>query len=95
MKGFKEHCRAGLRNHFVYRVYDVDDEVIYVGFTRKPETRWKAHRWQSRDMVAEAAYCRMAGPYDYPTARRIEALQIHQFQPYYNSYGTGYLEAPA
>lgn len=74
----------GLRNHFVYRFYNAAGEIIYVGCTRRPEQRWKEHQKDSRSMVAEAVACRMSGPYDYPSARRIERQQQYDYRPKYN-----------
>lgn len=67
-----ELIRPGLRNHFVYVLKSRAGAVLYVGCTRRPEARWAQHRAQRPDMVALVASARMLGPYDYPTARRIE-----------------------
>ena len=79
------------RNQFVYRVYNAAGEVIYVGRTSRPEHRWSVHRSAKRDMVHQTHACRMAGPYEYETARRIEAHLIHAHNPEFNVYGTGYV----
>lgn len=77
----------GLRNHFVYEVYDKSDTVIYIGCTRRPEARWRDHRADGTKtaMVKEAHRCRMYGPYDYPTARRIERAQQFDLRPKHNA----------
>lgn len=82
------------REHFVYRVYDAAGRVIYVGRTRRPDARWQVHRSQKRDMVHQAHSCRMAGPYKYETANRIEAHLIHVHSPAFNTYGRGYVNCP-
>jgi predicted GIY-YIG superfamily endonuclease len=76
----------GFRNHFVYWVYDDQGAVIYVGCTRNPKGRWQNHKYAKLEMVAEAYYCRMAGPYDFRTARRIEKEQRHKHNPRHDGY---------
>jgi predicted GIY-YIG superfamily endonuclease len=78
-----EQLDPALRNHFVYWFYDADGECIYVGCTRHPEKRWRQHRQNSRRIVAETARCRMAGPYSYFMARRIERAQQFDLRPKY------------
>lgn len=77
----------GLRNHFVYHVLNRRGEVIYIGCTRRPERRWKDHRrdlWR-QDMVSEACRFKMFGPYDFPTARRIERAHTFDLKPKHNA----------
>lgn len=76
-----ERIAPGLRNHFVYWLYDADDTVLYIGCTRRPEQRWIEHKSGSRRLGALVARKRMAGPYDYPTARRIEREQQQLLKP--------------
>lgn len=76
----------GLRNHFVYHVYNASGEVIYIGCTRRPEMRWREHKQDCtrRKMVAEAHRFKMFGPYDYATARRIERERQFDLRPKHN-----------
>jgi len=74
----------GLRNHFVYLLADESGEVIYVGCTRNPEQRWRDHRTTKR-WSSEVASKRMVGPYDYPTARRIERELQDLHRPRYDA----------
>lgn len=79
-----ELIKPGLRNHFVYWVWDADGQLLYIGCTRRPEVRWKEHlAGSSRVWARRAARRRMAGPYDYPTARRIEREQQLALNPQY------------
>jgi predicted GIY-YIG superfamily endonuclease len=82
-----ELIAQGLRNHFVYQVFNKAGDVIYVGCTRRPEKRWKEHQADPtrRQMVREARRFRMFGPYDYPTARRIEREQQFDLRPKHNA----------
>lgn len=77
----------GLRNHFVYHIYDKDGDVIYVGCSRRPFKRWREHKQDGRmrGMVSEAARFKMFGPFDYPTARRIERERQYDLRPRYNT----------
>lgn len=76
----------GLRNHFVYHIVDKAGQVIYVGCTRRPEKRWSDHRQNPlrRDMIAAAKQFKMFGPYDFPTARRIEREHTFDLRPKFN-----------
>lgn len=78
---YPERTAPGLRNHFVYYLYDADGAVIYIGCTRNPEKRWREHGYQRPEMVAETVRCRMVGPYDFPTARRIEKREQYKHRP--------------
>lgn len=63
----------GTRDHFVYWLYGKGNTVLYIGCTRRPEARWREHCDGShRAMVKQVVRRKMAGPYDYETARRIE-----------------------
>lgn len=73
----------GLRNHFVYWMYDTEGACLYVGCTRRPTKRWREHCSNNKQLVAAVAHKRMAGPYDYPTARRIEREQQIKLKPVY------------
>lgn len=83
-----------MREHFVYKIWDRDERVIYVGHTMRPESRWKAHRVTVPDLYAKAVGCKMYGPHEKPTALRREAHLIHVFQPHFNQAHTGYLRCP-
>lgn len=81
-----ERIADGLRNHFVYWLYDAAGNVLYIGCTRRPEARWREHAQGSyRQMVSETSRRRMAGPYDYDyaTARRIERSEQIRLRPKY------------
>lgn len=76
-----ELIAPGLRNHFVYWLYNAAGDCLYVGCTRRPAERWREHRGSNKRMIAQVASKRMAGPYDYPTARRIEREQQIKLKP--------------
>lgn len=78
---YPERFQAGVRNHFVYFIYDERGEVIYIGCTRSPEKRWREHKSTRPQLAAEAAHCRMLGPYDFPTARQIEKREQYRHRP--------------
>lgn len=61
------------REHFVYRIYDGAGVLLYVGCTNHLERRWTEHRSTNRGMTAQARRLKVSGPYNYDTARRLEA----------------------
>jgi len=73
-----ERTADGLRNHFVYWMYDADGEVPC---TRRPEQRWREHQRDNKALVSLVARKTMSGPYDYATARRIERQQQDTLRP--------------
>lgn len=77
--------RLGIRENFVYWLFAKDDECLYVGVTRKPETRWAQHRATKPDMYPQIAYHRMAGPFDLETARKLEREQQEDLNPIYDA----------
>lgn len=75
------------REHFVYRTYDADGYLLYVGCTKRLDTRWAEHGLSTsptRHMVDRTARCRLQGPYAYEVARRLEAQAIEAEQPEFN-----------
>jgi hypothetical protein len=72
------------RNHFVYWLFDTEGTCLYVGCTTRPAQRWKAHCVNRKQMVAETATRRMAGPYTRNVARRIEREQQDLLSPKYD-----------
>jgi predicted GIY-YIG superfamily endonuclease len=73
-----------LRNHFVYWLFSAEGECLYVGCTRRPKQRWEQHRVTRKAMVAETATRRMAGPYTFAVAHRIEREQQDLLNPRYD-----------
>ncbi|UYL87797.1 G-I-Y Y-I-G endonuclease [Gordonia phage OneDirection] len=65
-----------VRNHFVYRYYDRDAHLLYIGCTIHPEARFKEHRSMRPGMCAATVYVKISGPYSYNKAREIEREQI-------------------
>jgi predicted GIY-YIG superfamily endonuclease len=71
------------RDHFVYRLFDVADELLYVGCTRRPTERWREHRTDRPYMTDQVKSVRMQGPYARTVARRIEREAIRNENPAY------------
>ncbi|QLF83853.1 G-I-Y Y-I-G endonuclease [Gordonia phage Moosehead] len=65
-----------VRNHFVYRYYDRDAHLLYIGCTVHPEARFKEHRNMRPGMCRAVALVKVSGPYSYTKAREIERAQI-------------------
>lgn len=72
-----------VRNHYVYRAFDKDGKLLYVGCTVRPETRWAEHRSASPWWTSKARSFRMQGPFCYRVARRIEREAIRTESPMY------------
>lgn len=80
------------RPHFVYRIYDADERLIYVGCTANVKKRIGAHRRAdggnraSRWVSACMARYEVAGPYaGREIALQIEAQSINEEQPLFNT----------
>ncbi|WP_152203598.1 GIY-YIG nuclease family protein [Georgenia thermotolerans] len=75
------HRDPSLREHYVYRFYDADGALLYIGCTVDPRMRWKEHKSFRREMTDRVAKVRMQGPYNYDTARAIEKQAIKDEHP--------------
>lgn len=72
-----------LREHFVYRAFDETD-LLYVGCSYTVEARMKAHR-STGDWYSQMVRLRLAGPYNFETARQLERDAIRTERPLFNS----------
>lgn len=70
-----------VRDHFVYRLYNANGELLYVGCTKRLKNRWQTHKAERPGMVAETVRCRLQGPYTYVKAREIERVAIRTEEP--------------
>lgn len=71
------------RKHFVYRVFDVNGDLLYVGCSNNPWRRWNEHRTDRPLMTSQAHRFKLAGPYSYHTARRLEREALTTENPRY------------
>lgn len=73
-----------LRKHFVYRAFDANGDLLYVGCSMDVEARLKAHRMGSWHHLMTSL--RVEGPYNYETARQIEweAIESRTQRPQFN-----------
>lgn len=76
------------REHFVYRVFDANGYLLYIGRTKSPRSRWGQHQRDRAAWMEFAASCRMVGPLDYLSAHRLERELIVRECPAYNKRGT-------
>lgn len=72
-----------LRDHFVYRFYDIEDQLLYIGCTKRPQQRWQEHRGSRRHMTDRVHRIRMVGPFTRTVAREIEAQALSSENPLY------------
>lgn len=71
------------REHFVYRCFDEHGRLIYVGCTMNPDRRRREHRTDRKEWLPLVRRTRMAGPYTYATARRLEREALRDEYPMY------------
>jgi hypothetical protein len=71
------------REHFVYRAFDADDALLYVGCSMRPSIRYHEHRGQSKWFPLATRFS-MQGPYNYDTARQLERDAIRTESPLWN-----------
>lgn len=71
------------REHFVYRAFDADGALLYVGCSMRPNLRAQEHRGQSKWFHLATAF-KMSGPYNYETGRRLERDAIRTESPLFN-----------
>lgn len=83
------------RQYFVYWIFDSEGRILYIGCTRVPDSRWKAHGRANPGLVAAAARCRMRGPYVFDVARQIERAAIVTENPLFNLEVDKHLKADA
>lgn len=83
-ENFGHHIRTPLlRRHVVYRAFDADDRLLYVGCTNNIDKRIAAHRWGA-DWWPDMTRLALAGPYNYETAREIEYAAIESERSLHN-----------
>lgn len=70
--------------HFVYRYYNADGRLLYVGCSKNPWTRYKTHRQDSRLWINEVARGRISVFPDQATALEAERAAIIAEKPLYN-----------
>lgn len=73
-----------LREHFVYRAFNADGALLYVGCTYRLDSRLAAHRATSKEWSDHAVKVKVSGPYNYETARDLERQAIHTERPLHN-----------
>lgn len=71
------------RTHFVYRIFDADDRLLYVGSTRRVALRVRQHELR-QEWGAEIVRFTQDGPFRRFTALAVEARAIQYEQPLHN-----------
>lgn len=69
------------RDHFVYRVFNAEGCLLYVGCSMRPSARWKQHCVQRPGFRLAGVKFRVQGPYTKPVARQIERDALHTEAP--------------
>lgn len=83
---------AEVRNHFVYRAYDAEGGLLYIGCTHDIKKRWTQHCMDNPHWTSITASLRMAGPYSFEVAREKERSLIESLEPLYNTNRRRYAE---
>ena len=60
------------RNHFVYRYFDSQGRLLYVGCAVNLDRRWQEHRLTRPGMASQVSAARIAGPFCFQVARSVE-----------------------
>jgi predicted GIY-YIG superfamily endonuclease len=71
------------RDHFVYRAWDAEGRLLYIGLTSQPERRYIAHKYSMPWFEYLARYTRM-GPFTKDVAADLERRAIAAENSYYN-----------
>jgi predicted GIY-YIG superfamily endonuclease len=73
----------GNREHWVYRLYDAEDTLLYVGMTFQQHTRYEEHRrkWWG-EQIARVEWESFPNR---KTARDAEGIAINDENPVYNT----------
>lgn len=74
------------REHFVYRAFDADGNLLYVGCTMDLERRRRDHAGlNGSKWYPLMVRTHLTGPFNYDTARRLERDAIQTESPLWNS----------
>lgn len=90
MTNARPHPVVAARPHYVYRVFDAKDRVLYIGCSRDPWSRLSCHRSfgnPNRSSAAIQMYGVREEVTKYPTydeARAAEKAAIYDEAPYFN-----------
>lgn len=79
-----ERMRAARSNpHFVYRVFDAADTLLYIGCTRTPHSRFKQHKSKAA-WYPKAHHAEWTAFPNFATARAAESAAICADRPLFN-----------
>lgn len=78
------HMHPLLREHYVYRAFDAEGQLLYVGCTKRLRARKSEHKSWS-EWYPLAVRFRLSGPYNYDTGRRLEREAIDGEHPIWNA----------
>lgn len=73
-----------LRRHFVYRALAADGRLLFVGCTNDLPGRMRAHAKANGGWHSQMARLKVAGPYNYDTARQLEREAIESGRPLFD-----------
>lgn len=71
------------RNHFVYRYFDSQGRLLYVGYAVNLDRRWQEHRLTRPGMASQVSAARIAGPFCFQVARSVERKALESEGPLY------------
>ena len=71
-------------SHYVYRIWSVDDELLYVGVTKNLAARMAAHHKTKRDVWHDAAYLTYVEYPDGDAALEVERIALRTENPLWN-----------
>jgi predicted GIY-YIG superfamily endonuclease len=74
---------SSVRAFFVYRMFDRNGELLYVGCTNNLRRRWKEHRTERPEVVSQAISFKVHGPFTREVARQKERTAAETEHPLY------------
>lgn len=88
-----ERAKAGPKDTYVYRYYDAEDRLLYVGVTGNLDARHGSHK-REKPWFGDVARRHVQGPLSNAAALAAEAWAITNESPIHNKYRSGGYSGP-
>lgn len=80
-------ARLEAADHYLYRAFNSDGNLLYVGRAINVDARFKAHK-QTSGWYRQMAYRTIEGPFSYADIKRVELDAIYAEDPPWNAQGS-------
>ena len=74
-----------MRTHYVYRMYDATERLLYVGCTKNLEQRFRNHKNENPHFIGRVTRIKQQGPFPKAQAFALEKRLIRELRPDFNS----------